>query len=95
MKKIVILIFTFSLLLIFLSFLNYELEVIQTRINETDIINKKLENELIFLKSEWEYINSPKNLSELLNNYLNHQTIELIEFKDFVKLISEKDFKNE
>ena len=71
MKKIVILIFTFSLLLIFLSFLNYELEVIQTRINETDIINKKLENELIFLKSEWEYINSPKNLSELLNNRVN------------------------
>ena len=63
MKKIVLMIFTFSFLLILLTFLNYENEELDSQISKINIHNKKLENELIFLKSEWEYINTPQNIN--------------------------------
>ena len=65
MKKIVFFTFLFSFLLILLTFLNYKIEVIETKIIDTEIVNKKLEKDLVFFKSEWEYINSPENISYL------------------------------
>ena len=95
MKKIVIFIFTFSLLFIVITFLNYKLEVIENNIKETEIYNKKLERELTFLQTEWEYLNSPENLSFLTSNYLNHKPAELIKLKDFIKILENKGKKNE
>ena len=80
MKKIVFLTFFLSSLLILLTFLNYKIEVIDTKIKDIKIINQKLEKELVFFKSEWEFINSPENISFLSNKYLNHIPTELIEF---------------
>ena len=68
MKKIVFFTFLFSFLLILLTFLNYKIEVIETKIIDTEIINKKLEKDLVFFKSEWEYVNSPENISYLSKN---------------------------
>ena len=51
MKKIVFFTFLFSFLLILLTFLNYKIEVIETKIIDTEIINKKLEKDLVFFKS--------------------------------------------
>ena len=48
MKKIVFFTFLFSFLLILLTFLNYKIEVIETKIIDTEIINKKLEKDLVF-----------------------------------------------
>ena len=45
--------------------MNYKIEVIETKIIDTEIINKKLEKDLVFFKSEWEYVNSPENISYL------------------------------
>ncbi len=87
MKKVLFFTLLFSLLLIFMTFLNYKIEVIESKIRDTEIINKKLEKELVFFKSEWEFINSPENISFLSNKYLNHKTSELIEFQHFVNLI--------
>ena len=95
MKKIVIFIFTFSFLFTVITFLNYKLEVIENNIKETQIYNKKLERELIFLKTEWEYLNSPENLNFLTSNYLNHKPAELIKFKDFIKILRNKEKENE
>jgi hypothetical protein len=90
MKKIIFFMFLFSLLLIVLTFLNYKIEVIETKIIDTEIINKKLEKDLVFFKSEWEYINSPENISHLSKKYLHHKPAELIELKHFIKLLSKE-----
>ena len=95
MKKVVFFIFLFSFLLFLLTFLNYKIEVIETQIRDTEIINKKLEKDLEFFKTEWEYINSPENISVLSNKYLHHQPAELIEFNHFIKLLSNEGFSNE
>ena len=95
MKKIVFLTFLFSFLLILLTFLNYKIEVIETQIRDTEIINKKLEQDLVFFKSEWEYVSSPENISFLSQKYLQHKPAELIKFKHFIKLLSNDRFINE
>ena len=88
MKKIIFFTFLFSFLLILLTFLNYKIEVIETKIIDTEIVNKKLEKDLVFFKSEWEYINSPENISYLSKKYLHHKPAELIELQHFIKLLS-------
>ena len=88
MKKVVFFTFLFSFLLILLTFLNYKIEVVETKIKDIEIINKKLEKDLGFLRSEWEYVNSPENISLLSKKYLHHKPAELIEFQHFIKLLS-------
>tara|TARA_B100001248_G_C27105526_1_gene328936 strand:- start:273 stop:560 length:288 start_codon:yes stop_codon:yes gene_type:complete len=88
MKKIVVFTFLFSFLLILLTFLNYKIEVIEAKIIDSEIINKKLEKDLAFFKSEWEYLNSPENISHLSKKHLHHKPAELIEFRHFMKLLS-------
>ena len=87
MKKVLFLTFLFSLLLILLTFLNYKIEVNETKIIDTEIVNKKLEKDLVFYKSEWEYVNSPENISYLSKQHLNHKPAELIEIQHFIKLL--------
>ena len=79
----------------FINFLNYKIEVIETKIIDTEIINKKLEKDLVFFKSEWEYVNSPENISYLSKKYLHHKPAELIEFQHFIKLLSNERHINE
>ncbi len=95
MKKVVFLTFLFSFLLILLTFLNYKIEVIEAEIKDTEIINKKLEKDLVFFKSEWEYINSPDNINILSNKYFNHKPAELIEVQHFIKLLLNERLSNE
>ena len=95
MRKIVFFTFLFSFLLILLTFLNYKIEVIETEIRDIEIINKKLEKDLVFFKSEWEYVNSPENISFLSKKYLHHEPAELIEFQHFIKLLSNEGYIDE
>ena len=95
MKKLIFFTFLFSFLLILLTFFNYKIEVIETQIRDTEIINKKLEKDLVFFKSEWEYVNSPENISFLSKKYLQHKPAELIQFQHFIKLLSKDRRINE
>ncbi|GIS23771.1 MAG: hypothetical protein CM15mP124_2510 [Alphaproteobacteria bacterium] len=95
MKKIVFFTFLFSFLLILLTFLNYKIEVIETKIIDTEIVNKKLEKDLVFFKSEWEYVNSPENISYLSKQHLQNKPAVLIEFQHFIKLLSNERHTNE
>ena len=67
--------------------MNYKIEVIETKIIDTEIVNKKLEKDLVFYKSEWEYVNSPENISYLSKQHLHHKPAELIEFQHFINLL--------
>ena len=95
MKKVVFFTFLFSFLLILLTFLNYKIEVMETQIKDIKIINKKLEKDLVFFKSEWEYVSSPENISFLSKKYLQHKPAELIEIQHFIKLLSNNRPNNE
>ena len=95
MKKIAFFTLLFSFLLVLLTFLNYKIEVVEEEIKNLNFINEKLEKELIFFKSEWEYINSPENISFLSNKFLNHKPAELIDIQYFLKLLSNEGYKNE
>ena len=95
MKKIIFFTFLFSFLLILLTFLNYKIEVIESKIIDTEIINKKLEKDLVFFKSEWEYINSPENISYLSKKYLHHKPAELIELQYVINLLSNERHTDE
>ena len=78
---------TFSFLFAAITFLNYELEKIDNRLEEIKITNKNLENELNFLKTEWEYINSPNNIGALSKEYFDHSSAELIEITEFMQIL--------
>ena len=95
MKKVVFFTFLFSFFLILLTFLNYKIEFMETQIKDIEIINKKLEKDLVFFKSEWEYVSSPENVSFLSNKYLQHKPAELIEIQHFIKLLSNDRSNNE
>ena len=95
MKKLIFFTFLFSFLFILLTFLNYKIEVVDAEIRDTEIINKKLKEELVFLQSEWEFINSPENISFLSNKYLSHGAAELMELHHFIKFILNEGLVNE
>ena len=87
MKKLIILLSVFSILFILLTFLQNKLEVIDAKIENLHYENNKLEHELNFIKTEWEYINSPANITLLTENYFDHRPAELINIEDFIKFI--------
>ena len=93
MKKIIVLFSIFSILFTFLTFLNYELEILENKIAAIDIKNKKLEYDLNFIKAEWSYTSSPKNISLLVKSYFNHAPATIIEIDDFINILSSKGIK--
>lgn len=93
MKKLIVSLSLFSILFIFLTFLNYQLEILDSKLEAIEIKNKKLEYDLNFIKAEWGYINSPKNISLLVKSYFNHKPANLIEIDDFVNVVLSKEKK--
>ena len=93
MKKLIVTLSMFSILFTFLTFLNYELEILESKLEEIDIKNKKLEYDLNFIKAEWGYANSPKNITSLVNNYFNHEPANLIGIEDFINIVLSKEIK--
>ena len=93
MKKILASLFLFAILFTFLTFLNYKLEILDSKLEAIEIKNKKLEYDLNFIKAEWGYINSPKNITLLVKNYFNHKPASLIEIDDFVNIVLGKEKK--
>ena len=48
---------------------------------------------LNFIKAEWGYVNSPKNITLLVKNYFNHKPASLIEIDDFINIVLGKEKK--
>ena len=93
MKKLIVSLSLFTILFTFLTFLNYELEILENKLEAIDIKNKKLEYDLKFIKAEWGYVNSPKNITLLVNSYFNHKPASLIEIEDFKNIVLSKEIK--
>tara|TARA_B100000700_G_C14642405_1_gene668006 strand:- start:384 stop:662 length:279 start_codon:yes stop_codon:yes gene_type:complete len=90
MRRIFLLIITFSLLFGAITFLNYELEKVDNKLKKISIANKSLEDELSFLKTEWEYINSPNNISILSKEHFDYSPAELMEMSEFMQVLLNK-----
>lgn len=91
MKKLVILISVFSIFFTLLTFLNHELEVLENKLEVIELENRKLEYELNFVKTEWEYVNTPQNIALLTKKYFNHKPAELMNVNDFmIKVLNAK-----
>ena len=87
MKKIIGILSFFSIILIILTFLNYEIETL-----DRDILNiskeiAKLKYDYDFLEAEWEVVSSPENIEKLSKIYFDHQKGTLIDQEDFLKLL--------
>ena len=93
MKKLIVSLLLFSILFTFLTFLNYQLEILDSKLEAIEIKNKKLEYDLNFIKAEWGYVNSPKNITSLVKSYFNHKPANLIEINDFVNIVLSKEKK--
>ena len=81
----------FSLILTVITILKHELSQLDIKIEEAKDIKNKLNYDLSFLKSEWEYLSSPKNIEKLSNIYLDAQNVSLMNLNDFLKILETKE----
>ena len=80
----------FAIILTAITILKYELSKLELEIQEARDLKNKLEYDLGFLKAEWEYISSPKNIQKLSNLYLDYHHASLISLDDFLKILETK-----
>ena len=76
-----------SVILTAITILKHELFKLELEIKEARDLKNKLEYDLSFMKAEWEYISSPRNIQKLSNLYLDYKHASLISFNDFLKIL--------
>ena len=87
MKKLIIILSFFSIVLIILTFINYEIETLDTNISNLSKEILRLKYDYDFLESEWEVISSPENIEKLSKIYFDHVKGSLIDQENFFKLL--------
>tara|TARA_E500000178_G_C17010377_1_gene750227 strand:- start:1980 stop:2246 length:267 start_codon:yes stop_codon:yes gene_type:complete len=80
----------FSIMLTVITILKHQTSKLDLKIQVANDLRNKLQYDLSFLKSEWEYLSSPENIEKLSNVYLNYQQTSLIKFEDFLKILDTK-----
>ena len=86
MKRLILMFSLFAVILTGITILKYELSKLDIKVQEAKDLKNKLQYDLGFLKSEWEYLTSLK-IQELSNLHLNYQQVSLVSFNDFLKLL--------
>ena len=81
----------FTMMLTAITILKYESSKLDLKIKTAEDLRNKLNYDLSFLKSEWEYISSPVNIERLSNTYLDLQYVSLINLKDFLNFLNSKE----
>jgi hypothetical protein len=81
----------FSMMLTAITILKYESSKLDLKIQTANDLKNKLQYDLSFLKSEWEYLSSPKNIEKLSDSYLNYEYFSLINFDDFLKILDSRE----
>ena len=77
----------FSLILTAITILKYESSKLDIKIQEASDLKNRLKYDLSFLKAEWEYLSSPKNIEKLSNVHLDFTQASLISVDDFLTLL--------
>ena len=91
MKSLILMVVMFSMTLTAITILKYESSKLDLKIQTANDLKNKLQYDRSFLKSEWEYLSSPKNIENLSNSYLNLEHFSLISFEDFLKILDSKE----
>ena len=94
MKKIIYILSSCSIVLTLLTILNYEIDILDRKIQETIDENNKLEHDLNFYQAEWEYKTSPKNIEILSKKFLTIERFEIINLENFFNLLNHLEVKN-
>ena len=76
----------FSIILTVLTILKHESSQLELEIQSARDVNNKLLHDLSFLKSEWAFLASPKNIEKLSNTHLDYQNASLISLEDFLEI---------
>tara|TARA_B100001248_G_C27397258_1_gene466491 strand:+ start:399 stop:665 length:267 start_codon:yes stop_codon:yes gene_type:complete len=77
----------FSITLTVVTILKHESKRIELKIQEAKDLKNKLKYDLSFLKVEWDYLTSPKNISKLSKTHLDYHQASLISLDDFLKIL--------
>ena len=91
MKSLILMVVMFSMMLTAITILKYESSKLDLKIQTANDLKNKLQYDRSFLKSEWEYLSSPKNIEKLSNSNLNLEHFSLISFEDFLKILDSKE----
>ena len=91
MKSLILMLGMFSIMLTAITILKHESSKLDLKIKAANDLKNKLQYDLSFLKSEWEYLSSPENIQKLSNIHLKHHHVSLINFEDFLKILESKD----
>ena len=91
MKSLILMIAMFSIMLTAITILKHKSLKLDLKIQTANDLKNKLQYDLSFLKSEWEYLSSPKNIEKLSNSNLNHEHFSLINLKDFLKILNSNE----
>ena len=94
MKSLILMVGMFSMMLTAITILKYESSKLDLKIQTANDLKNKLQYDLSFLKSEWEYLSSPKNIEKLSNSHLNFENFSLISFEDFLEILDSKENMN-
>ena len=84
---------TFAIILTAVTILKYQHSTLEKNIDKAINFNNKLKNDLSFVKSEWEYLTSPKNIEKLSDAYLDYEYTSLVSFTEFLEILKSKDTK--
>ena len=91
MKSLILMVVMFSIMLTAITILMYESSKLDLKIQTANDLKNKLQYDRSFLKSEWGYLSSPKNIEKLSNSNLNSEHFSLISFEDFLKILDSKE----
>lgn len=77
----------FSITLTVITILKHESKRIDLRIQAAKDLENKLKYDLSFVKVEWDFLTSPKNISKLSRTHLDYHQASLISLEDFLKIL--------
>ena len=90
MKSLIVMVVMFSMILTAITILKHQSSKLDLKIQTANDLRNKLQYDLSFLKSEWEYLSSPRNIEKMSDIHLKYQYGSLINFEDFLKILNSK-----
>ena len=91
MKSLTLMIAMFAIMLTAITILKHESSKLDLKIKTANDIRNKLNYDLSFLQSEWEYVSSPEKIERLSILHLDLKYVSLINFHDFLNFLNSEE----